>query len=314
MAKNKTKTVLGVVRDYSVISVGIALYVLAWAVFLLPNNLMGGGVSGICAMIQYATGINMGLSNIVINSVLIITALFVVGRGFSIRTVYAIVLSSIGFAYVPEMIPSSFITEFVTENGKLLCTIIGGAMTGLGIGLTFTHGGSTGGTDIVAMMISKYRSYTPGRLLLAMDFVIISASLLVPSYGADGIAVPFATKFAVAIYAFVLVAVNGYTVDLYLTGSKQSVQVYVFSKKYKELSDAIAFDLDRGVTLLHAMGWFQKQESEVIMVVARKTDLNLILRKVKEVDPNAFISVTTAMGVYGLGFDTIKAKVKKQRN
>lgn len=312
MAAIKKQSVWHTLNDYAFITLGILLYVLAWDVFLIPNNLMGGGVSGICAMIQYATGINMGLSNIVINSILIITALFVVGRGFSVKTVYAIVISSVGFAYMPRVIPLDIALDFAQENGKLLCTIIGGAMTGVGIGFTFTHGGSTGGTDIVAMMINKYRSFSPGRLLLAMDFVIISASLFVPSYDAAGVEVSFLNKFAVAIYAFVLVAVNGYTVDLYLTGSKQSVQVYIFSKKYEELSDAIAFGLDRGVTLLNAMGWFHKQDSKVIMVIARKTDLNIILRRVKEVDPDAFISVTSAMGVYGLGFDTIKGKTVKR--
>lgn len=313
MSNLKVNKIFKLIQDYAVITLGIGLYVLAWGLFLLPNNLIGGGVSGLCAIIYYATGISMGLSNIIINTMLLIMALFVIGPSFSIKTVYAIILASLGFAFVPGLIPTEFVTTFAVNNGKMLCVIVGGAMTGLGIGLTFTHGGSTGGTDIIAMMVNKYRNISPGRLLLMMDIVVIAASLLVPSYLPDGSVEPFVTKLAVAIYAFVLVAVNSYTVDLYLTGSKQSVQVYVFTKNVTQMADAIAFGMDRGVTLLKSMGWFHKQESEVIMVIARKTDLNRLLAHVKSVDPNAFISVTSAMGVYGLGFDTIKQKKLKEK-
>lgn len=299
--------------DYLVISLGVGLYVGAWAIFLMPNNLIGGGVSGLSAIVYYATGISMGITNFTVNALLLVIAFFILGRGFGLKTIYAIVLSSVFLQFFPMWIPTDFVQEFTLDNGKMLCVMMGGAMTGLGIGLTFTHGGSTGGTDIVAMIINKYRDITPGRLLLMLDFVIILSSLLVPSYLPDGTLLGFSGKVANVMYALVLVAVNSYTVDMYLTGSKQSVQIMIFSKDYEKLADEIAFSLNRGVTLIKSRGWFNKQESEVLLVVARKNDLSLILSHIKESDPNAFISVSSVMGVYGLGFDVIKnKKVKKQ--
>lgn len=307
------KKALQFVEDYFLITLGMLMFVSAWSMFLLPNNLMGGGVSGLCAIIHYATGWSMGIMNFVINTILLIIAFLILGRGFGVKTIYAIVVSSLAFQFLPDMIPQDFITEFAKSNGKLLCVIFSGGITGVGIGFTFTHGGSTGGTDIIAMIINKYRNITPGRLLLAMDAVIILGSLLVPSYLPDGSLQPITDKIAVVVYALILVGVNSYTVDVYLTGSKQSVQLMIFTKKIAEMSDALAFELNRGVTLLKSRGWYHKQDSEVIMVVARRTDLKMILSAVKEIDPKAFISVNSVMGVYGLGFDTIKdrKKIKK---
>lgn len=313
MSALKKNKVLSLLYDYCIITLGVALYVGAWAVFLMPNNLIGGGVSGLSAIVYYATGISMGITNFTVNALLLIIAFFILGRGFGVKTIYAIILSSVFLQFFPQWIPTDFVQEFTLENGKMLCVMMGGAMTGLGIGLTFTHGGSTGGTDIVAMIINKYRDITPGRLLLMLDFIIILSSLLVPSYLPDGTPLGFSAKVANVMYALVLVAVNSYTVDMYLTGSKQSVQIMIFSKNYEKLADEIAFRLDRGVTLLRSRGWFNKQESEVLLVIARKTDLNMILSHVKEVDPNAFISVSSAMGVYGLGFESIKNRISKNK-
>lgn len=305
-----SKKTLTVITDYLVITLGVLTYVSAWAVFLMPNNLLGGGVSGLCAIIYYATGISMGISNLVINAMLLVLGTWVLGHGFGIKTIYAIIAASLGLAFLPGLIPTEFVQDFAIENGKMLCTIIGGLMTGLGIGLTFTRGGSTGGTDIIALMINKYRNISPGRLLLLLDAFIISLSLIVPSYQADGSLLPFSQKLANVIYAFILVSVNSYTVDLYLTGTKQSVQMFIFSKKPETVADAIAYDMHRGVTMLRARGWHLKQDNEVITVVARRTDINQILRCIKEIDPGAFVSITNVMGVYGLGFDTFKDKKK----
>lgn len=308
--KNK---VLALIYDYLIISMGVFIYTGAWAVFLMPNNLIGGGVSGLSAIVYYATGISMGVTNFTVNALLLLVAFFILGKGFGIKTIYAIILSSLSLQFLPMLIPTDFVHQFTLENGKMLCVVMGGVMCGLGIGLTFTHGGSTGGTDIIAMVINKYKDITPGRLLLMIDFVIILSSLVIPSYLPDGSALSFTGKVANVIYALVLVGINGYTVDLYLTGSKQSVQIMIFSKKYEQLADEIAFNLKRGVTLLRSRGWFNKQESEVLLVVARKTDLSMILAHIKEADPQAFISVTSVMGVYGLGFDAIKNKVAKNK-
>jgi len=308
MLKIKFNSMLKTLSDYFVITVGLGMYVLSWSLFLLPNNLIGGGVSGMSAIIYYATGFPMGVTNLLINAILLIAGFFIIGSGFGFKTIYAILISSLGLTFVPGLIPKDFVDTFVLENGKILCTIIGGVMTGIGIGLTFSRGGSTGGTDIVALIFNKFFNITPGKLILSIDVFIILSSLFVPSYTSDGAAVSLVVKVANTIYAFIMVAVNGYSLDLFLTGTKQTVQIYVFSKEYEKLSDMLVYELHRGVTLLQSRGWYHKKESEVMIVVARKTDLSIILRRIKSVDPSAFITVTSAMGVYGQGFDTIKEK------
>ena len=134
-----------------------------------------------------------------------------------------------------------------------------------------------------------------------------------PSYTETGELLPFADKLAVIVYGLIQVTVSGYAVDMYLSGSKQSVQAFIFTKKVEEMANAIAFDMKRGVTVLPAKGWYSKEEKQVILVVTRKDDLNVLLRYVKAIDSEAFLSVSTVMGVYGKGFDTIKLKSKDKK-
>jgi len=295
-------------KEYFIITLGLLAYVVGWAVFLIPNNLVGGGVSGVAAIIYYATGIKLGYTYFSINIILLLISIKVLGFSFGWKTVYAIIFSSAMLNVLPGLVPASFIEAFSLSNGKIICTILGGVMAGVGIGMTMSQGGSTGGTDIIALMVNKYKNVSPGKLILWMDVAIILSVLVCPSYDAAGNLLKFPDRLATAVYGFILITVNGYVVDLYLSGSKQSVQIFIFSSKFNEIADAIAYDLNRGVTILPAQGWFTKKESKVILVVARKTDLNLLFRYVKAIDPDAFLSVSTVMGVYGKGFDTIKAK------
>lgn len=295
-------------KEYLLISIGLLSYVMGWAVFLIPNNLVGGGVSGLSAIIYYATGIKMGYSYLVINALLLLAGIKILGTGFGGKTIYAIIFASVMLNILPPLIPESISQELAVSNGKMLCTIIGGILSGVGIGMSISNGGSTGGTDIIALIVGKFRNISPGKLILAMDVVIILSSMLFPSYTASGELVPFPEKLATAVYGLVLITVSGYSVDLYLSGSKQSVQVFIFSRRYAEIADAITEDMKRGVTLIHAEGWYTKTESQVIMVMTRKSDLNLLMRYVKTIDPDAFVSVSSVMGVFGKGFDTIKVK------
>lgn len=299
-----------VLKEYALITVGIMCYTLGWTLFLIPNNLVGGGVSGISAIVYYATGIKMGYTYFVLNVVLFLIALKILGGGFGGKTVWAIVLASFLLNIWPDIIPSSLIKDIAIDNGKLICTLLGAVMSGVGIGLSISQGGSTGGTDIVALIWCKFHNASPGRVILIIDIVIILASLCFPSYTdvERTQLVPFYEKIAIAVYGLVLVSVSGYAVDLYLSGTKQSVQAFIFTKKYQEVADAIAFDMKRGVTLIPSKGWFTKEEGYIVMVITRKTDLNLLLRYVKQIDSEAFLSVGSVMGVYGKGFDTIKLK------
>ena len=284
-----------VLKDYALVTVGVISYALGWSLFLLPNNLVGGGVSGFASILMYATGIPMGVTYFVLNVLLLIIGTKILGTGFGGKTIYAIVMTSIMLSVLPKVIPVDFIHEFAISNGKLICTFLGGIIAGFGIGLSISRGGSTGGTDIIALVWCKFKAASPGRVILIIDVGIILSSLLFPSYTDTGELLPFSEKLAVVVYGLIQVTVSGYAIDLYLSGSKQSVQAFIFTKKVSEMADAIAFDMKRGVTVIPAKGWYSKEEKEVLMVVTRKTDLNLLLRYVKSIDPDAFLSVSSVM-------------------
>ena len=300
-------------REYALITFGVISYALGWTIFLLPNNLIGGGVSGFASILFYATGIPMGVTYFILNILLLLIGTKILGTGFGGKTIYAIIMTSIMLSIMPKIVPVDFIHEFALSNGKIICTFLGGIIAGFGIGLSISQGGSTGGTDIIALIWCKYRPASPGRAILIIDVGIILSSLCFPSYTETGELLPFTEKLAVVVYGLIQVTVSGYAIDLYISGSKQSVQAFIFTKKAEEMADAIAFDMKRGVTVIPAKGWFSKEEKQVLMVVTRKTDLNLLLRYVKTIDPDAFLSVSSVMGVYGQGFDTIKVKTKDSR-
>ena len=306
----KEKTFLHHVKDYAFLVLGLLLYVLGWTVFLVPNNLVGGGVTGVASIIQYATHgvIKIGYTYFTVNILLLVIALFTLGKGFGGKTVVAIMLASLGLNLFQTWIPAEICQTLAVDNGKLMSVIMGGILVGVGIGFTMTAGGSTGGTDIIALIVNKYRGVSPGRMILGMDLVIILSSLLVPSYTAEGALIPFTEKIVTVVYGLILITVCSTVLDMFLAGSKQSVQLFILSHKYEEIADAIAKDLHRGVTVLDGQGWYTKQSTHVLMVLTRKTDLNIMLRYIKSIDPDAFLSVSTVTGVYGRGFESIHVR------
>ncbi len=303
---------MGELKAYLIITLGLLLYTLGWIVFLIPNNMVGGGVTGISAILLYAFNIPVGVSFFVINLILLLIALKVLGKGFGMKTVYAIIIASVFYEVVPPLIPDVFIQEIAISNGKLLCAIFGGVCAGLGIGISFSQGGSTGGTDIVALMIVKYKNISAGRVILLLDIFIIASSLLLPPneiLDANGAVVGVETwgqRFATILYGYILIGACSFSVDMFISGSKQSSQFFIFSKKYEELADAITTQTGRGVTLIEGEGWYTKQKSKILLVIARKDDLSLMYKIVREIDRDAFLSVGNVSGVYGKGFDQIK--------
>ena len=318
------------IKEWLLVTLGILVYVTGWSIFLIPNNLIGGGVSGISSMIQYATNgtIQMGYSYCFLNAVLIIAAIVILGMGFGAKTIYAIILASVALRFLPGLIPVSIIKTLAIDNGKLLSVLMGGIMAGIGIGMSISNGGSTGGTDIIALIYTKYHNVSPGKVILFLDFIIIGSSIFVPSFvpeldpmtgqpvlDAAGNPVtfrmPLAEKVTTILYGLILVTVNSYVLDMYISGSQQSVQLFILSKEYEKIADAITHDMHRGVTVLDGKGWYTKQDTKVLMVITRKSDLNLMLRYIKQMDSNAFLSVSSVIGVYGKGFDKFKTGNKK---
>lgn len=300
MEKQGIKRVLRIIKEYFIITLGLLSYTAAWDIFIIPHEMVGGGVSGMGALIYYATGFPVSYSYFLINFVLLAIALRVLGKGFGFKTIFAIVVASLSFEILPGIIPESFIQEISISNGKLLSAIFGGALSGVGIALTFSQGGSTGGTDIVALMITKYRNMSPGKIILYIDIVIIASSVFLPN------GLNMGAKFANVIYGYMVTGLCASTLDLLLSGMKQSIQMFIFSKNYAAIADRITTELRRGVTVLDGQGWFSKKSGKVLLVIAKKTDMNFIYKIVKEEDKDAFMSEGSVRGVYGEGFDQIK--------
>ena len=297
--EKRGKLILTGVKEYILISFGLALYAIGWSLFLIPNGLVGGGVTGISAVIYYITGIQISYSFFVINAILLAIALKVLGRAFGVKTVVGVVIVTIFLRLFPDIIPQELIEDIAIGNGKLLSAIMGGICTGAGIAITFTQGGSSGGTDIIALMISKYRNISAGKLILMMDVIIIASSLLIPSGESVG------NRLAIILYGFILITVTSYSLDLILSGMRQSQQVFIFSRNFEEIADKIT-NFGRGVTVIDGTGWYTKKTGKILLVIVKKSEINHIFKMIKEIDRDAFLSVGNVMGVYGKGFDQIK--------
>ena len=295
----KTSKALSVIWDYLLMTLGSLIFVMAWTSFLIPNGLASGGLTGLCTIIQYGTGIPVGLTYPTINIFLLVLGFFVLGKGFGIKTIYVLAVTSILFEVLP-MFPVLEVTNF---PDMLLVAIVGATMESVGIGLIMLRGGSTGGTDIIAMIINKYWPVSIGQVYLYTDIFIITLLLLVPDKGIVDM-----------IYAYVVMLGFSFGIDFVLLGNKSSVQILVFSSKYEQIANHIINDVRRGVTTLNSVGWYSQKESKVLLIIARKQQMNEVVNEIKEIDKNAFISVSTAMSVYGEGFEEVKSGIKLKKS
>lgn len=295
----KVNKVLHVVMDYFLMTVGSVIFCMAWTSFIIPNGLASGGLTGLCTIIQYGTGIPVGITYPALNIILLILGFLSLGKGFGFKTIYVIALTSILFDVLPQ-----FPKLEVMMEEKLLVALVGSFMESVGIGLVLLRGGSTGGTDIIAMIINKYWPVSPGKVYLYSDIFIITSLLFVPEKG-----------FVDMIYAFVLMIGFSIGVDYVLLGNKSSVQILVFSSKYEDIADHIINEVHRGVTALQSVGWYSKKDSKVLLIISRKHQMNEVVNEIKKIDKHAFISVSTAMSVFGEGFEEVKTglKVKKDK-
>lgn len=292
--------VLKIFKVYSILTVGVFLYAFSWIAFIIPKGIAGGGVTGISSIIYYATNelIPISLSYLVINVALLAVGTMIMGKGFGFKTIYCILCASLMFEVLPQF---EWITTLSDIPDKFINAIIGGGLSAFGIAAIFMQGGSTGGTDIIAIIVSKYTDNSPGKIFMYCDLLIIGSIFVLPGKGLQDI-----------VYGYIVMVSFTYLLDQLLTGSKQSVQIIIFSSKYKEIGDMLTTEMNRGVTALNSVGWYSKQEGKVLIVIARKAQLPQITAGIKEVDSKAFISVCSAMGVYGEGFDVVKSKKIKK--
>lgn len=278
------------VQSYILMTAGLFIYVFSWTAFLIPHEIAGGGVSGLASVINYATGFDVSYSYLIINAFLLGIGFLILGKGFGFKTIYCILVAALMFKFLP-LIP--WISDI---DDKLINAVLGGTLSGIGIGLIFLQGGSTGGTDIIALIIAKFREMSPGRVFILCDLIIIGSVFFIPGKSLEDV-----------IYGYIVMVSFSYVIDMILTGNKQSLQVFVFSNKYAEIADRITKEMGRGVTAVNSIGWYSQNESKMLVVILRKSQLADISAIVKEIDHNAFISVSAVMSVYGQGFDQIKS-------
>lgn len=294
----KVTKILSVIWDYFLMTLGALIFCLAWTSFIIPNGLSSGGLTGLCTIIQFATGIPIGWTFPIINIILLILGFITMGKGFGFKTIYVIALTSLFFEVLPK-----FPELEVMMDEKLLVALVGAAMESVGLGLVLMRGGSAGGTDIIAMMVNKYWPVSPGRVYLVTDVFIIACLLIVPDKGLVDM-----------IYAYVIMLGFSFGVDFVLLGNKSSVQILVFSSKFEEIADHVINDIHRGVTALQSVGWYTQKESKVLLILVRKYQMNEVVNVIKKIDRKAFISVSTAMSVYGEGFEEVKTGIKIKKN
>ncbi|MFA7081919.1 MAG: YitT family protein, partial [Bacteroidales bacterium] len=241
------------------------------------------------------TGIPVGISNLLINIVLLLIGIKTLGGKFGINTVVGIVIASLSFILWQQVI---HIEQIINTKAlePFMCAIIGAGISGVGIGTTFNYGGNSGGTDIIALIITKYRNISAGTVILYIDIFIILSALILPDM-----------KITHIVYGYVVMFVFTYVLDLTIEGNKQSYQIMIFSNKAEEIADGIGMGLKRGVTLLDSKGWYSQKSQQIVMVIARKQDKVEIMRLIKEIDPEAFISVDKVQGVFGKNFETLRS-------
>ncbi len=298
------KKILEGIKEYVIISLGTLVYCMAWDFFMIPNNIASGGLTGLCTILQFATngGIPVAYSFIIANVILLTIAFIVLGKGVGFKTIYCILLSTVFFEVLPnftflQSVPGQPL--YISE--KVLVPIIGGLMEAVGIGFILHYGGSTGGTDIIALIINKFWPVSLGKSYFYMDIFIIASILFIPDKTVQDM-----------VYGYIAMITFSLMVDFVLLGRKSTVQVLIFSQKYDKIADYIIENMDRGVTILKAVGWFTKQEKDVLLVLVRKTQLSDITKIVKEIDKDAFMSVSPASSVYGEGFEEIKTGVPQK--
>ena len=285
-------------KDYLAITLGLILYSLGWAMFLLPYQITTGGVTGISAIIYYATGVEIQVSYFFINAIFLGFALKILGPKFSVKTIYAIFMLTFLLWFFQWILKdeNGNLPQLLGPGQDFMACVIGAGMLGFGIGIVFCNNGSTGGTDIIAWIINKYKDVTLGRMMMYCDIVIISSCYFIFH------------DWRRVLFGFCVLFIMSIVIDYVINSARQSVQFLIFSKEYEKIAEGISTKIDRGVTLLSGQGWYSKQDIKVVVVLAKKTQSLDIFRLVKDIDPNAFISQSNVVGVYGEGFDKLKVK------
>ncbi len=302
------RLILKEVGDYVGITLGLLLYTFGFTVFLMPNEIVTGGVSGIGAIIYYATHFPVGYTYFLVNAVLLIVGLKILGWRFLVKTIYAIVVLTLMLSIAQEVIPKDATGNYVKilgEGQEFMALIIGCMLTGTSLAIVFLNNGSTGGTDIIAASVNKFHNVSLGTVLTFVDLIIIGSCLFIPQFG------DLLGRLHKVVFGFCTMFIENFMLDYVMNSRRQSVQFFIISSKWQEIANAIATQMDHGVTILDGHGWYSGNERKVLCILARKNESTPIFRLIKMIDPYAFVSQSAVIGVFGEGFDQIKVKVKE---
>ena len=295
MSINK-KTLYREIHDYVVILVGLFIYALGWTVFLLPNNITIGGVPGISSILYWAYGLPVQIPFFAVNAVLLIFALKTLGLKFCVRTIFGVVMTTIILSFLQPWVKDAHLLQ----DQLFMATVIGSCFCGVGVGLVLTSNGSSGGTDIVAAIVHKYRDISLGRVILIVDLIIITSSYVV------------LRDWERVIYGYVVLIIMTFVIDQVANSVRQSVQFFIISEKYEEIGNAIIKERHRGCTVIDTKGLYTGADHKMLFVLAMKRESSYIFQIIHSIDPNAFVSQSAVIGVYGQGFDHFKVKAKKK--
>ena len=298
-------------KDYFFIALGLFIYTIAFTVFLMPYQIVSGGVTGLSAIIYYATGFHLENTYIIINGILLIVALKILGVKFLMKTIFAIFTLYFMLMFAQEIIPkqpNGLPFKLMGEGQDFMSMIIGCVLTGIALATVFLNNGSTGGTDIIAASVNKYHNISLGSVLIAVDFCIIGSCMFFPQFGT------YLERAHKVMFGLCVMAMENYTLDYVMNARRQSVQFMIFTRKWQEIANAIGTEMNHGVTILDGHGWYTGQRMKVLCILAKKNESVNIFRLIKRIDPQAFVSQSAVIGVYGEGFDEMKVKVKEQKN
>ncbi len=272
---------------YVLVVLGSVLFAAGFQFFLYPNSIIVGGVSGVAMIINYLTELPVGIMTIILNIPLFVVAWKHFGVGFIISSLVGVLLSSV-------LVDVLAVLKYCPTEDMLLACIIGGAIKGLGLGIIYYAGATTGGTDIIAKFVRlKFPYINFGTIVLLTDAVIILAFALIFD------------KVEAAMYAVIAMFVVSKVIDLVLYGIDNSNVCYIISEKSAELVTEITDRLSRGVTILEGKGAYSRKDKQVLLCVVKRTQIANIRKLIKNVDENAFFIVTDAKNVFGKGFGDI---------
>ena len=288
--KNRGK-LLRQLRDYGIITIAMLLGVIGVNLFLLPHEITTGGLMGIASIVYWGTGIPMQNTFFVLNAMLLIVALKVLGWHFCAKTIYAVIVFTVGSTVLQGFMPPGL---HLLADQKFMACMVGAVFLGSSIGLVLSTGGSTGGSDVVAAMVHKYHDVSLGHIILFCDLAIITSSYVVLK------------DWEKVLYSYVLLFVISFVVDHLVNSLRQSVQFFIISDKYQEIGEAINEIADRGCSILNGSGFFTKKDIKVIFCIAKRSESSFIFELINEIDPNAFVAQSAVVGVYGQGFDRVK--------